>query len=818
MSSPAEDRFSGIYQHNVSTDSSLTELGSRSNVSQDTTLGDDNSSGRTPTPELKDEKGQPQYFIDEKGEERETVPDDDPLLRDIPWAVRRVVSLEDDTTLPVITFRYFFLTFLFVVPGAILGQIVQYRTTYAPYSIFFVQIASNYVGDWLARFLPDWRVRIPFSKWSFTLNPGPFSVKEHVMVVIAASSGATYNLAYAPISMSELYFDKKIHPAIALFFMWAVVIIGYGYAAIGRHFLVYDPQYPWYQALCQAALFETQTKQRQSPSPVSRRQTMVFFMVLGAVTVWQFFPEFIFPMLQSLAFLCWVAPGNEVANFIGGGLGGMGFLNLSLDWANISGFSQMGSLFLTPWWTQVIVFVGFVVNCWVLLPLSKWGGLTSWNHHLMSNRLYTENGTSYPILSIMTDKPDLNETAYAEIGPPFVSAQLLWGMFFDFATYTSALVWMGIFGFPLLKSIYKKYRERSHNNHKLSVNEQYTDQLNVLMRSYNEVPLSWYMALIVISAIILFTTVGNSDLYIPWWTIFVAMGTGALVVVPLGWLFAVSNFQLVSTQLEAKSFYRMQSRPIGTVNELFYGLMVNAVSGYKNPVGAFVYSTIAGDAWYRAQIMLQDQKLGHYMHIPPKALFFSQIFGSVIGVPINYAVVRWVLDTKADFLSGAKIDPTHQWTGQSLASSLTIGVQYVLIGPIRLFQTPLYRIIPWGFVLGAGTPVVLYGLHRCFPRAKFTLWNSTIFYCTLGSFWGNVTSGTTSSIIGGFFVMYWAYRHHYELWARYNYILAAAFDAGFNLNLLIIFLAFGAGKIVTMPNWWGNNEDSVERCFSMPSD
>jgi hypothetical protein len=64
--------------------------------------------------------------------------------------------------------------------------------------------------------------------------------------------------------------------------------------------------------------------------------------------------------------------------------------------------------------------------------------------------------------------------------------------------------------------------------------------------------------------------------------------------------------------------------------------------------------------------------------------------------------------------------------------------------------------------------------------------------------------------------MYWAYRKHYELWARYNYILAAAFDAGFNLNLLILFLGMGAGKIVNMPNWWGNNEDSVERCFAMP--
>lgn len=134
-------------------------------------------------------------------------------------------------------------------------------------------------------------------------------------------------------------------------------------------------------------------------------------------------------------------------------------------------------------------------------------------------------------MEIMTSKPELNETAYAEIGPPFVSAQLLWGMFFDFATYTSALVWMAIFGFPLLKSIWVKQIERYKHKNKLTINEQFSDQLNVLMRSYKEVPLSWYMALIAMSAIILFTTVGNSDLYIPWWTIFVALGTGAVVVV-----------------------------------------------------------------------------------------------------------------------------------------------------------------------------------------------------------------------------------------------------------------------------------------------
>jgi hypothetical protein len=121
--------------------------------------------------------------------------DDDPAVRDIPSTVRRIVSLHDDPTLPTLTFRYFILTFLFVVPGAFLSQLSHFRTNYAPYSVLFVQIASNYAGLGLAKTLPDVFVRVPFSKYGFSLNPGPWSIKEHVLVTISAASGAKYNLA-----------------------------------------------------------------------------------------------------------------------------------------------------------------------------------------------------------------------------------------------------------------------------------------------------------------------------------------------------------------------------------------------------------------------------------------------------------------------------------------------------------------------------------------------------------------------------------------------------------------------------------------------
>lgn len=67
-------------------------------------------------------------------------------------------------------------------------------------------------------------------------------------------------------------------------------------------------------------------------------------------------------MLGSLSFICWVAPRNPVANFVGSGFGGMAMLNLSLDWSSLSNLSNSNSLFVTPFWTQVLIFSAFVVS------------------------------------------------------------------------------------------------------------------------------------------------------------------------------------------------------------------------------------------------------------------------------------------------------------------------------------------------------------------------------------------------------------------------------------------------------------------------
>ena len=82
---------------------------------------------------------------------------------------------------------YFVLSTIFIALGAVISQISWFRTTSASYSMFFVQIVSYWLGNIMARTLPAKDVNLGFFK--FSLNPGPFSIKEHVLITLAYVSG-----------------------------------------------------------------------------------------------------------------------------------------------------------------------------------------------------------------------------------------------------------------------------------------------------------------------------------------------------------------------------------------------------------------------------------------------------------------------------------------------------------------------------------------------------------------------------------------------------------------------------------------------------
>ena len=65
-----------------------------------------------------------------------------------------------------------------------------------------------------------------------------------------------------------------------------------------------------------------------------------------------------------------------------------------------------------------------------------------------------------------------------------------------------------------------------------------------------------------------------------------------MIVTPLVWLYALSNFQL----------------PIGTFNELLYGYMIQNKTS-RHPAGAMVYGAVGGICFTEPSIFLMIKRL-----------------------------------------------------------------------------------------------------------------------------------------------------------------------------------------------------------------
>lgn len=142
-----------------------------------------------------------------------------------------------------------------------------------------------------------------------------------------------------------------------------------------------------------------------------------------------------------------------------------------------------------------------------------------------------------------------------------------------------------------------------------------------------------------------------------------------------------------------------------------------------------------------------------------------QIAANIVAGPINYGVMKGVLTAKYKYLTGELTDPSGQWTAQEFQSYNTAGVMYALVGPKRLFESSYFAPVLYGFLVGFVAPVIIWLLHKKFPKARFELWNTTIFFASMATFRGNLSTGPFTSIIVGTVFNYYLYRYRHNWWA-----------------------------------------------------
>ncbi|XP_072080899.1 oligopeptide transporter 6-like [Arachis hypogaea] len=132
------------------------------------------------------------------------------FLEEIPIKqVDVTVSKTDDPTLPILTFRMWFLGIISCVALALANQFFWYRTQPLSVTPICVQIAVVPIGHLMARILPTRRL-FQGTMFEFTMNPGPFNVKEHVLITIFANAGAGSVYATHILTAVKIYFKKSL--------------------------------------------------------------------------------------------------------------------------------------------------------------------------------------------------------------------------------------------------------------------------------------------------------------------------------------------------------------------------------------------------------------------------------------------------------------------------------------------------------------------------------------------------------------------------------------------------------------------------------
>jgi len=156
-------------------------------------------------------------------------------------------------------------------------------------------LISYPIGKFFAFVVPTKTYRLP--RWlggvEFSLNPGPWNIKEHVLVFIMANVAVTPPYALNAIVVLEVFYGVAHGFGFDITLVLATQLTGFGLAGLCRRFLVWPASMVWPQNLVACTLLNTlHAEEDEESGGISRYR---FFMyLLGGTFLFFFLPgEFI---------------------------------------------------------------------------------------------------------------------------------------------------------------------------------------------------------------------------------------------------------------------------------------------------------------------------------------------------------------------------------------------------------------------------------------------------------------------------------------------------------------------------------------------
>ncbi|KAJ3258762.1 hypothetical protein HK103_003356 [Boothiomyces macroporosus] len=700
---------------------------------------------------------------------------------------------EDDRNIPTLTIRSVLIGTVFAILLGFVNIVASFRNNSFVVPVSLVNILAYPIGIFLASVLPNVKL------FGVSLNPGSFSVKEHVIIniVAGAAGGKPYGLNNV-IAQRLIFNDHGVNFWNSLAWVLMTQMVGYGIAGLCRPFLVKPTAMLWPGALSSVSFFNAfhdtgkleTDKYRHSLSRYS-----AFWLAFLLMFVYSFLPSYFAQALGAVSILCFMTTSKN-ARWLGSASYGPGVLSLTFDWSLIS---QQGWYYF-PFYTTVNAVFGAIIWGWILGPIIQfnktfnpvqlkpsfnYGGGSFSSFASYQNGTINIGGKEVPdgfVYSGVSPNGDkFNTTVHFDPWPTYNNPSLYDGsngntislirvtwdktghnvvLTPDFAiTYFFGFVSLGAVISQVLlwysKDVYRQFREAlAQKDSELDAQDPHYK----IMKSYGDIKELHYLIFFLASTVITILVCEFTPFAMPWWATILCILCGFIFSIPIGIIQAITGYQA----------------GLNILTQIVGGFTLTGDS-----IGVMAFKTLGYDIVIQSLALVGDLKLGHYMHIAPKAMVAAQFIGTLIGALTNNGGAFWALG--AIFLNSTTGDALPMkdlpagWKYSNYLTFASAGGIWGAIGPVR-FWGGVYSALNWGYFIGFALPFIPWLLNKAFPSKYWHMINIVVISNAKLPV-GNAQAGVVTPFIIAWFCQYYLYRYKREFWEKYVWIICIAFDS-----------------------------------------
>ncbi|KAI7191051.1 OPT family small oligopeptide transporter, partial [Hortaea werneckii] len=388
------------------------------------------------------------------GNVEEALEEEDRLTRGSPYEAVRAAVRETDGEEVANTIRAWILGFIFVAAAAGINMFLSMRRQVQMSQIRGLRPAITIptvvilllvypVGCLWAKVMPTRKFNTLGIEW--TLNTGPFTIKEHTVITLMANVTAGY--AYSTDALLALkakpLYNLDMGWGFQILFTLSSQVIGIALAGMFRRFLVWPAALIWPANFSiTTLLYALHDKSKSDPAKANGWQISryrFFVYVASGSFVYYWFPGVIWQGLSVFSFVTWIKPNNATINQLFGGFTGLSLIPLTFDWTYVTAYLQ--DPLLSPMFSHLNTLIGlgiFVVL--TTLGISYTGALYSAYLPINTSTTFDNTQSQYDVSKILGPGFSFDLAKYKKYSPMFLAPTFALNYGLSFAALIASIV------------------------------------------------------------------------------------------------------------------------------------------------------------------------------------------------------------------------------------------------------------------------------------------------------------------------------------------------------------------------------------------